>query len=282
MSITHNQIAVGTSSGLVDTQASAYVTALLDAMVGDSGSGGTKGLVPAPVTGDATKFLRGDGTWADAGGGTPFDPNADNNFTVDQTMTGIKGVAATAGSDPGNDLNVRGGAGHGSGAGGWLNLYGGYDGGGGGKGGSIFLSGAGSQSADGDGGDVVIDGGSSAGGGVGGVITIGTGNAESVTIGRSGKTTYIDGVLTGRSSPFAINNGDSPTSGLQFYNDEIHVFGRMADVSGYAPRFAVANGLYNLTANGEMTFELNQAANQLIVHVQYSNGATKSATIALT
>lgn len=41
----------------------AQVTALLDAFVGDSGSGGTQGLVPAPGVGDATKFLRGDGTW---------------------------------------------------------------------------------------------------------------------------------------------------------------------------------------------------------------------------
>lgn len=44
-------------------------TALLSAMVGDSGAGGTKGLVPAPGIGDSTKFLKGDGTWAAAGGG---------------------------------------------------------------------------------------------------------------------------------------------------------------------------------------------------------------------
>ena len=46
-------------------------TALLNAMVGDSGSGGTKGLVPAPGAGDAAtgKFLKADGTWATAGGG---------------------------------------------------------------------------------------------------------------------------------------------------------------------------------------------------------------------
>lgn len=37
--------------------------------VGDSGSGGTAGAVPAPATGDATKFLKGDGTWATVGGG---------------------------------------------------------------------------------------------------------------------------------------------------------------------------------------------------------------------
>ena len=52
------------------------VTAMLNAMVGDSGAGGTKGLVPAPAIGDATKFLRGDGTWATppggGGGGVPY------------------------------------------------------------------------------------------------------------------------------------------------------------------------------------------------------------------
>ena len=42
------------------------VTADLIDMVGDSGSGGTKGLVPAPASGDAaaSKFLKADGTWA--------------------------------------------------------------------------------------------------------------------------------------------------------------------------------------------------------------------------
>lgn len=46
------------------------VTAMLDAMVGDSGSGGTKGLVPAPGAGDAAKLLSGAGTWVAAGAGT--------------------------------------------------------------------------------------------------------------------------------------------------------------------------------------------------------------------
>lgn len=42
------------------------VTADLINFVGDSGSGGTKGLVPAPASGDAAagKFLKADGTWA--------------------------------------------------------------------------------------------------------------------------------------------------------------------------------------------------------------------------
>jgi hypothetical protein len=41
-------------------------TDLLSAMVGDSGAGGTKGLVPAPGAGDAAagKFLKADGTFA--------------------------------------------------------------------------------------------------------------------------------------------------------------------------------------------------------------------------
>lgn len=35
----------------------------ITAFTGDSGSGGVLGGVPAPAAGDATKFLRGDGTW---------------------------------------------------------------------------------------------------------------------------------------------------------------------------------------------------------------------------
>jgi len=40
-------------------------TAMLNAMVGDAGAGGTKGLVPAPAAGDtaAAKFLKANGTW---------------------------------------------------------------------------------------------------------------------------------------------------------------------------------------------------------------------------
>jgi hypothetical protein len=43
----------------------ADLTTKLTAVVGDSGTGGTKGLVPAPASGDASngKFLKADGTW---------------------------------------------------------------------------------------------------------------------------------------------------------------------------------------------------------------------------
>jgi hypothetical protein len=41
----------------------AQAAAMLPAMVGDSGSGGTKGLAPAPATGDARAVLTGAGTY---------------------------------------------------------------------------------------------------------------------------------------------------------------------------------------------------------------------------
>jgi hypothetical protein len=59
---------LGSPQDLTGTQA----TAILVDFVGDSGAGGTKGLVPAPAAGDAAagKFLKADGTWiAPAGSG---------------------------------------------------------------------------------------------------------------------------------------------------------------------------------------------------------------------
>jgi hypothetical protein len=58
-----------TGAGDYSHRTPTQVTAALDAMVGDSGSGGTKGLVPAPAAGDSTKYLRGDGTWQTVSGG---------------------------------------------------------------------------------------------------------------------------------------------------------------------------------------------------------------------
>jgi hypothetical protein len=55
----------GSTADALDLTAT-QLTAELNAMVGDSGSGGTKGLVPAPAAGDAAaaKFLKADGTYA--------------------------------------------------------------------------------------------------------------------------------------------------------------------------------------------------------------------------
>lgn len=63
-------------------------TAALNAMVGDSGSGGTKGLVPAPGAGDAAagKYLKADGTFAvppgTGGGGSYPDADRQNSLLV--------------------------------------------------------------------------------------------------------------------------------------------------------------------------------------------------------
>lgn len=66
-------------------------------MVGDAGSGGTKGLAPAPAAGDAVKFLRGDGTWQSVSVALPTG-----------YFTGLK-LEQDAG-DPGNDIIVHPGA----------------------------------------------------------------------------------------------------------------------------------------------------------------------------
>lgn len=63
---TSGNLIAATGPNNTDTVTGAAATALLSAFVGDSGSGGTKGLVPAPASGDAAalKFLKADGTWA--------------------------------------------------------------------------------------------------------------------------------------------------------------------------------------------------------------------------
>jgi len=53
------------NAGVFDGLTNTSLTTLVNSVVGDSGSGGTKGLVPAPAAGDAAagKFLKADGTW---------------------------------------------------------------------------------------------------------------------------------------------------------------------------------------------------------------------------
>lgn len=57
---------VASGSGPMTQLTSAQATSALTAVVGDSGSGGTKGLVPAPAAGDAAagKVLTAGGVWA--------------------------------------------------------------------------------------------------------------------------------------------------------------------------------------------------------------------------
>jgi hypothetical protein len=76
------------------------VTADLIPMAGDAGSGGTQGLVPAPITGDSVKFLKGDGTWSSpasvlsgVGGVFPFTFNT--TTTEPPTGNQLRGNNAT-------------------------------------------------------------------------------------------------------------------------------------------------------------------------------------------
>ena len=57
-------------------------------MTGDSGSGGKAGYVPAPSAGDAAagKYLKADGTWATAGGGSSPVSQANYLFATSTTM----------------------------------------------------------------------------------------------------------------------------------------------------------------------------------------------------
>lgn len=58
----------------------------LPVMVGDSGSGGTQGAVPAPASGDATagKFLKANGTWAAPPSGSTPSVITPSQITTDQ------------------------------------------------------------------------------------------------------------------------------------------------------------------------------------------------------
>jgi hypothetical protein len=58
-----------TGTGAPVDLTAAQVTSILNVVVGDTGAGGVKGLAPATAPGDATKFLRGDATWATPPGG---------------------------------------------------------------------------------------------------------------------------------------------------------------------------------------------------------------------
>lgn len=78
-------------------------TALLDAMVGDSGAGGTKGLVPAPATGDAAarKYLGAAGTFTQPAFAAP------DVILEDQKTSGTNGGTFTSGADRTRDLNTE-------------------------------------------------------------------------------------------------------------------------------------------------------------------------------
>lgn len=92
-----------------DTQAFTYIgesKQYTDFVGTDGTTAGTHGLVPAPATTDADKFLKSDGTWDDAGGGTLYSGLGQN---TDGAMT-QKAVTDTLFADGATATNIRIGA----------------------------------------------------------------------------------------------------------------------------------------------------------------------------
>ncbi len=99
--------AAGAGTGTVTDLTATQATAILDVMVGDSGSGGTKGLVPAPAAGDAAagKFLKADGTFVVPPSGSGTVTHTAGALTSGQLVVGngsadIKVVSGTNGQIP--------------------------------------------------------------------------------------------------------------------------------------------------------------------------------------
>ena len=94
-----NRVFAGPTTGSAATPTfRALVGADLPAMVGDSGSGGTKGAVPAPAAGDAAagKYLKADGTWAvpeGSGGGGSGDTT---NLSATATLSSWGTISANS------------------------------------------------------------------------------------------------------------------------------------------------------------------------------------------
>ena len=79
-------------TGNVEDLSATQATAILNSFVGDSGTGGTKGLVPAPAAGDAVagKYLKADGSWATVSGLPSQTSNADKVLVTDGTSASWK------------------------------------------------------------------------------------------------------------------------------------------------------------------------------------------------
>jgi hypothetical protein len=108
----------GSTANAIDLTTT-QTTAMLNIMVGDSGAGGTKGLVPAPATGDAAanKYLKASGAWvANAvSTSTPADPTTTTStvgvmmgLAGSITPTGNGKVLITITGDVDNATNSRG------------------------------------------------------------------------------------------------------------------------------------------------------------------------------
>lgn len=91
--------AAGAGTGAPVDLTATQATAILNAFTGDSGSGGVKGLVPAPAAGDAAaaKFLKADGTWVAA--------TSSIGATTDNAIARWNGTSGTSLQNSGVTIN---------------------------------------------------------------------------------------------------------------------------------------------------------------------------------
>ncbi len=180
--------AAGAGTGVPTDLTATQATAILNAMVGDSGAGVTKGLVPAAATGSAsTAFLRKDGTWAIPGGVVTGDMT--KAVYDPQNASHISG-ATGAGAAVGGTLNMDAGSGA-TGTGGSINTTGGATTA---AGGAITTSGALGKA----GGSINTSGGV---GGIGGSInTSGGSTGAGGSISTNGNATNPGGSLSATAS----------------------------------------------------------------------------------
>ncbi len=183
--------AVGAGTGDPTDLTATQATAILNQMVGDTGAGVTKGLVPAAVTGGAsTNFLRKDGTWAIPPGTATGDMT---KAVYDPQNTGF--ISGDVNTGTGGTLKMDGGTASTTNAGN-VHTYGG--GTAGGHGGNIYTFGTTAP-----GGDVTTNGGSTTTSDGGSVITNGGTNTNT-----QGGT-----VNTSGGSSASANGGNVNTSG---------------------------------------------------------------------
>lgn len=166
----------GDPEDLTATQA----TAILNAVVGDAGAGGTKGLVPAPAAGDAAagKFLKADGTFA-VPSGTGAETGANSDIT---SMDGVTGAIQYP-----TQIDFTEGAAPGTPAAGKVSLYAKADG---------LL-----YSKDDAGAETALGGG---GAGYPGVTTGGTGSLDMAQGTKTANEPFIDASVTWNSSGVAF------------------------------------------------------------------------------
>ena len=116
----NNTGSTANAADLTETQ----VTAMINPFVGDSGSGGTKGSVPAPASGDAAagKVLGAGGTWVTSSSGlSGISFSSSGTWTVPAGITKII-VDGSGGGGGGGGSSTVGGHGGGGGGGGSVGI----------------------------------------------------------------------------------------------------------------------------------------------------------------